>query len=153
MKVKQKLLICAVIFLGGGIRNLFFSTGLHGMLSHNSPRLTFHSIDYCIQSLVSSKQHFLLFLCFQGFFLILAVLFFTTNLRPYQSHLEEITPDIQTPRAVGQYQHGSARWLTDTEKDRAFHSFILDPHDKFVKHLIDSGYEDINFLKHQKGDE
>ncbi len=153
MKIKQKLLVCALIFLGGCVLNLFFSTALHGLLSHTSPRLIFQPVGYCLKSLVTNKQHFLLFLCIQGFFLILAVLFFTTNLYPYQSDLEEITPDIQTPRAVGQYQHGSAQWLTDTEKDRAFHSFILDPHDKFVKSLIDSGYEDIDFLKHQKEDE
>ena len=43
-----------------------------------------------------------------------------TNMRPYESDLDTITPEIQTPRAVGQYQHGSARWMTDSEKDKAF---------------------------------
>ena len=69
----------------------------------------------------------MLYLCLQGFILILAVMYNFTNLRPYQSDLVEITPEIKTPVSVGQFQHGSARWLNDEEKDKAFDSFILDP--------------------------
>jgi len=68
----------------------------------------------------------MLFLSFQGLVALIAVLFFFTNLRPYQSNLVEITPDIKTPVSVGQYQHGSARWLKDEEKEKVFDSFVLD---------------------------
>lgn len=147
MKTKPKLIICILILLVGGALNLFFSTMLHEMLSNGNNALSFPPIDHCLKSLVTEGQHFLLFLCIQGFFLILAVLFFTANLHPYQSDLDEITPDIRTPRAVGQYQHGSARWMTDTEKDRAFSSFVLNPHDQTIKALLNSGYDDIDFIK------
>ena len=143
MKTKPKLIICSLIFLLGGALNLFFSTALHGLLAREITKLTFPPIGMCIESLVANRQHFLLFLCIQGFFLILAVLFFTTNLHPYKSDLEQITPDIETPRAVGQYQHGSARWMTDEEKDNAFNSYLLDPHNKVIKALLDSGYDDV----------
>lgn len=146
MKTKPKLLICTLIFFSGGLLNLFFSAALHDMLSGRMDVLAFPPIADCVTSLVSNRQHLLLYLCIQGFFLILAVLFFTTNLHPYKSDLDEITPDIQTPRAVGQYQHGSARWLTDKEKDQYFSSFLLDPQDKTVRALLDSGYDDIDFL-------
>ena len=76
--------------------------------------------------MANSKQHLMLFLCFQGLVAVMAVMFFFTNLRPYQSNLVEITPDIKTPVPVGQYQHGSARWLKDEEKDKVFESFVLD---------------------------
>ncbi|OLN26572.1 hypothetical protein DSOL_4923 [Desulfosporosinus metallidurans] len=82
--------------------------------------------------------------------LILSVMYFLTNLRPYQSDLMEITPDIKTPVAVGQYQHGSARWLKDAEKDKAFASFALNPHNKVIKALIKGGYDNIDFLKNKK---
>lgn len=143
MKTKPKLMICILIFIGGGVLNLFFSAALHRLLSGRDIPLTFPPITDCLKSLVSDKQHFLLFFCIQGFFLILAILFFTTNLHPYQSELDEITPDIRTPRAVGQYQHGSARWLTDAEKDKVFSSFVLNPHDRTMKALLDSGYDDL----------
>ncbi|HCA28479.1 MAG TPA: TRAG family protein [Ruminococcaceae bacterium] len=147
MKTKPKLVTCALIFFVGGFLNLFFSTALHGLLSHKITKLSFPPLIQCLSSLVSSRQHFLLFLCIQGFFLLLAVLFFTTNLYPYKSDLVKITPEIQTPKAVGQYQHGSARWLTEEEQDRTFNSYVIDPNDKLIKSLIDSGYKGIDFIK------
>lgn len=146
MKTKSKLLISLLIFTGGAIVNLFFSTALDSLLSHRLTRLTILPIEYCIESL-TSKQHFLLFLCIQGFFLLLAVLFYTTDMHSYKSELDQITPDIETPRAVGQYQHGSARWMQDDEKNCAFKSYVVNPNDKYIKSLIDSGYDDIDFMK------
>jgi len=58
-----------------------------------------------------------------------------------------VTPDIQTPKAVGQYQHGSSRWLKDAEKEKAFKSYILDPSDPLIKSLIETGYDGLDFLK------
>lgn len=150
MKTKQKLVVCSFIFFIGGIVNIFFSTAIHGLLSRQLTVLKLLPAGQCLASLFSSKQHFLLYLCLQGFMLILAVMFYLTNLRPYQSDLMEITPDIKTPVAVGQYQHGSARWLGDGEKDEAFESFVLNPRNKLVKQLIKSGYDNIDFLKDKK---
>lgn len=147
MKIKPKLILFTVIFLLGGLFNLFFSTTIHRLLTRNVATLKFLPITVCFQSLVSSKQHLTLFLLIQGFFLLAAVLFFTANLYPYKSDLDEITPDIKTPKAVGQFQHGSARWLTDAEKNRAFESYVLNPHDNEIKRLIDTAYEDIDFMK------
>lgn len=150
MKTKQKLIICSLIFFIGGFVNLFFSTAIHGLLSRQMTVLKLLPVGQCLASLFSSKQHFLLYLCLQGFILILSVMFFLTNLRPYQSDLTEITPDIKTPVAVGQYQHGSARWLKDAEKDKAFDSFVLNPHNKVIKPLIIGGYDNIEFLKNEE---
>lgn len=150
MKTKQKLVVCSLIFFIGGIVNLFFSAAIHGLLSRQLTVLKLLPAGQCLNSLLSSKQHFLLYLCFQGFILILAVMFYLTNLRPYQSDLMEITPDIKTPVPVGQFQHGSARWLNDSEKDKAFDSFALNTHNKLIKQLIKSGYDNIDFLKDEK---
>ena len=151
MKTKPKLIICSFIFVLGAFLNLFFSTAVHALLTHEITALRLFPISECLESLVSSRQHFLLFLCIQGFFLILSVMFFLTNLHPYRSELDEITPEIKTPRAVGQYQHGSARWLTEEEKDKCFESYVLNPNNKVIKALLDSGYDDIDFLK-KEGD-
>lgn len=150
MKTKQKLIVCSLIFFIGAILNLFFSTALHGLLSRQVTVLKLLPAGQCLSSLFSSRQHFHLYLCLQGFMLVLAVMYYLTNLRPYQSDLMEITPDIKTPVAVGQYQHGSARWLKENEKDKAFDSFVLNPYNKLVKQLIESGYDNIDFLKDEK---
>ena len=108
-------------------------------------------IGDCLASLFSSRQHLMLYLCLQGFVCVLAVMFFLTNMRPYESDLDTITPEIKTPRAVGQYQHGSARWMSDAEKDKAFDSFILDPHDPAIRELLKTGYDGLDFMK-KRGD-
>lgn len=110
-------------------------------------RLSLLPIGDCLASLFSNRQHMMLYLCLQGFVSVLAVMFFLTNMRPYESDLDTITPEIQTPRAVGQYQHGSARWMTDSEKDKAFDSYILDPHNPTIRQLLDTGYDGLDFLK------
>lgn len=126
MKTKAKLLICSLIFTIGGLVNIFFTTSVHSILSRQSKVLQLFSVMECLKSVANSKLHLMLFLCFQGLVVVMAVMFFFTNLRPYQSNLVEITPDIKTPVSVGQYQHGSARWLKDEEKDKVFDSFVLD---------------------------
>jgi len=126
MKTKPKLIMCAAIFIFGCIFNVFFSTVLHNVLSGKMTALHRTGFFDCISSMVTDRKHFLLYMCLVGFSLILTVVFFLMNMRPYQSRLNEITPEIHTPAAVGQYQHGSAKWLTEKEKDRAFESFILE---------------------------
>jgi len=147
MKTKPKIIICAVIFIIGSLVSVLISTALHSILSGEMTTLAMVGFSDCISSIAASMQHLMLFLCLSGFMLILAAVFFLTNMRPYQSHLNPITPDIQTPAAVGQYQHGSARWLTEKEKDKAFESFILDPNDTLIKELISSGYDGLTFMK------
>ena len=131
MKTKPKLMVCALIFVSGAILNLFFSTAVHGLLTREITRLSLLPIGDCLASLFSNRQHMM----------------FLTNMRPYESDLDTITPEIQTPRAVGQYQHGSARWMTDSEKDKAFDSYILDPHNPTIRQLLDTGYDGLDFLK------
>ena len=136
MKKEPKLIICSLIFILGAFGNLFFSTALHLLLSRQMTILKLLPLSECINSLFQSRQHWMLYLCLQGFILILALMYYFTNLRPYQSDLVEITPEIKTPVSVGQFQHGSARWLNDEEKDKAFDSFILDPNHSLVKQLL-----------------
>jgi len=147
LKTKSKIIMCAVIFLFGSFVSVFFSTALHNILSRQMATLAFTGFFDCIGSMATERQHFMLFVCLSGFSFILSVVFFLTNMRPYQSHLRTITPDIQTPAAVGKYQHGSAQWLTDKEKDKAFENFILDPNDKKIRELLQSGYDGLDFME------
>jgi hypothetical protein len=150
MKKKPKLIICSLIFIVGGFTNIFFSTAVHGLLSRQITVLKLSPINECLESMLMSRQHLMLFFCLQGFVLVMAFMYFFTNLRPYQSDLVEITPDIKTPVSVGQYQHGSARWLKDEEKDKAFDSFILDPNHPQIRELIETGYDGLEFIEKNK---
>jgi type IV secretion system protein VirD4 len=123
MKTREKIIICSLLFVVGGVVNIFFSTALHLILSRQSNVLHLAPLGECLSSIAGSRQHFILFLCLQGFITILSLMFFLTNLRPYQSDLLRVTPDIETPVPVGQHQHGSSRWLTDREKNKSFESY------------------------------
>ena len=147
MKTKPKIIMCAVIFLVGSFVSVFFSTALHNILSGEMKTLEMAGFFECIGSIAANRQHLMLFMCLMGFSLIMSIVFFLTNMRPYQSHLKTVTPDIQTPAAVGQYQHGSAKWLNDKEKDKAFESFTLDPNDKQIAELLRSGHDGLDFMK------
>lgn len=143
MKTREKVIISSILFSGGLVLNLFFSSALHYILSRQSDVLRLIPIGECLASMFGNRQHMVLFLCLQGFISILCVMFFLTNLRPYQSDLVQITPDITTPIPVGQHQHGSARWLTDGEKDKAFRSFTLNKSDPAPRYYIRHGQDDL----------
>ena len=147
MKTKPKLIMCTVIFLFASFFSVYSSTALHNILSRKISTLAFTGFFECIGSMATDRQHLTLFLCLTGFSFILSIVFFLTNMRPYQSHLRTITPEIQTPAAVGQYQHGSAKWLNEKEQSRAFESFILDPNNGQIRELLQSGYKGLDFIK------
>ena len=134
MKYKKfKLMASALIFLVGLWMNLYFSTNLHFLLSGKVEVLSFIPIKACIESIMETKQHGLLFLCLQGFVLLCAIYFYLANMKPYQSDLVDITPDIKTPVRAGQMQFGSARWLRSEEKARHFKSVKINPKEDFFK--------------------
>ena len=72
-----------------------------------------------------------------------AILFFSMGGKKstnYESEKVEITDAIKTPRAVGQSQHGSARWQTEAQIDKTFASYTLDRRKNgLIKRLIKEG--------------
>lgn len=140
----KKMLISLLIFIVGLISNIYFSTALHLILSRQLKILKLVPITQCISSIVTSKQHMVLFLCLQGFVMLLSILYFTANNKPYQSRLQIITPQIMTPVPVGQKQHGSADWLTEKEKETAFEKMAINKNNKIIKSLISDGYRDLH---------
>jgi type IV secretion system protein VirD4 len=152
MKTREKIIICSILFVVGGVVNIFFSTALHLILSRQSSVLRLAPLGECLSSMAGSRQHFILFLCLQGFITILSLMFFLTNLRPYQSDLLRVTPDIETPVPVGQHQHGSSRWLTDREKNKVFESYTLNPNNSALQYLIKHGEDDLKDDNKVKGE-
>jgi len=151
--MKQKAWISILIVILGCIFNLFVSTTLHLLLSGESTRLTLPPLAFCLGNLVSSRSHFLLFLCLQSIVLVLAALFFLTNSQPYQSKLRKVAPGIETPVPTGQHQHGSARWLGEEEWPDAFEHYTLDLQHPLILHLLETGYDDLSFLKSTEQEE
>lgn len=150
MKKKEKLILGSMIIGLGTIFNLFFTAALHGLLSHRVRTLTLLPLWDCIAGLFTQRQQLLLFLSFEGFLCLCCVLFWVQNNRPYQSELVRVAEDIFTPAPVGQYQHGSARWLRDEEKCKVFGTQIINPANPLIRKLLDTGFDDLPFVKESK---
>ncbi|MCQ5128926.1 type IV secretory system conjugative DNA transfer family protein [Butyricicoccus faecihominis] len=151
MKKKEKLILSGVIIGFGTIFNLFFTAALHGLLSRQYDTLTLVPLFQCIAGLFTEHQQFLMFLSFEGFICLCCVLFWVQNDRPYQSDLVKVAGDIYTPAPVGQFQHGSSRWLKDDEKGKTFKTQLIDPANPLIQMLLDTGYDDLPFMKKDTG--
>lgn len=138
----KRLFVALLIVIPGSIFNIFFSSALHLKLSRQINTLMMIPIAQCISSIVTEKQHTVLFLCLQGFILLLSTLYFTLNNKPYQSQLRIITPQIKTPIPAGQKQHGSAEWLQEKEKYTVFNTAEIRFRDQFIKNLVSQGQKD-----------
>lgn len=150
MKKKEKLILGLVILGIGTIFNLFFTAALHGLLSRKFAVLTLIPLWDCVTGLFIYHKQLLLFLSFEGFICLCSVLFWVQNNRPYQSELIRVAEDIYTPAPVGQYQHGSARWLRNAEKSKVFGTQVISPQNELIRELLDTGYSDLPFMQKKK---
>jgi len=153
MTLKEKLILSSIIMLAGTVFSLFFTAALHGLLSRQYEALTLIPFFECVAGLFGERQQLLMFLSFEGFIALCCMLFFIQNNRPYQSELINVTEDIQTPAPVGQYQHGSARWLKEKEKAKVFDMYVIDPSNSVISELIATGYDNLEFLKETETDD
>lgn len=78
-------------------------------------------------------------------FLIAAVLFmpFEHSYINYKSEMQTITPAIKTPKAEGQGQYGTARWMEKDEIPEAFTVVQIDRSDPLIRRLMDKGRADL----------
>lgn len=65
----------------------------------------------------------------------------------YKSDMQHITPDIETPKAEGQGQYGTARWLDKSKYQSAFDLFEINDTDEWIEQLILHGRDDLTEKK------
>jgi type IV secretion system protein VirD4 len=94
------------------------------------------NFNNCIHSLASNEKHWVLFLCFEIFFMLVIALMNITKFKEFSSSVIKITPDISTPIQTGNFEHGSSRWLKKGEYKKVFGSYVFSKRDKRVKNII-----------------
>ena len=147
MDKKLKLYLSIGIFVLGTGVNFLFTTNIHFLLRRKIQYVQWFKLSTIVGSMISDKQHLLLFLAFNGVILLGAIFYYLLNDRPYHSELVEITPLIKTPVSAGQRQFGSARWLTDKEKDNHFKSMVLEKDDDTIKSLKKQSQTEVSDMK------
>lgn len=141
MKKKEKILTAVLVIAAGTFFNLLFTRSLHLLLAGTTKRIQIYNPVECITGLFRVRQQLLLFLVFEGFLVLCLFALYQQNGYGCYSDLMKVTNDIEIPAPVGQFQHGSARWLKENEYDRVFGSYLLDPWDPMLKELIRKGRE------------
>jgi len=106
---------------------MYLSNMLHLALSGeivNIGNIEFKSV---MQSLFENNKHLKLYILLQTLFLLFDVFVtFMQKENMYESELGNITNTIKTPVTVGQGQHGTARWLKESEYEKVFDKNIYD---------------------------
>lgn len=144
---KLKFAFSLFILAAGSLLSLYLTLNINSLLlSHSFAGYQFAVTDV-INAVFLEKRTVYMFLIISSIFLVLSLVYFFSNDRPYQSELVEITPDIFTPVPAGQNQHGSAKWLKKESFDREFETFILSRNDGLIKYLIDTGKADRKYIK------
>jgi len=144
---KIQYITVLMFFIALSIFSVFTSMSLHKIFTGADRVPGLYSIKECIKSIVTVENHRLLFLYLVGFSFCASATILVTYSRNYMSKLQQITPDIFTPVAVGQNQHGSARWMKEKVKSKTFKTMIIDPNKGIYEKLIEAGKTDRAAIK------
>jgi len=141
-KVKLSLFILlsliglTVGFFFAGYLNLLFSRGGIDDLSALRPAMI-------LAGIISDERQRMLTLCV---LLIIetgiAALILLSRKETFESETTNITKGIKTPIAIGQGQHGTARWMTAEEKRKVFSIYRLDSREAPYSKLLKEGRQD-----------
>jgi type IV secretion system protein VirD4 len=77
----------------------------------------------------------------------IAALMLMSRRETFESDTSAIAGSINTPVAIGQGQHGTARWLKKSERQKAFAVFRLDGSEGQFAALLDAGALDRKEVK------
>lgn len=151
MKRKEKIGTAVLVIVAGTFFNLLFTRSLHLLLTGATDKIQVDSLPECIAGLFKEKQQMMWFVTFEGFLVLCIFVLILQSSYACYSELQKITKDIEIPVPVGQFQHGSARWLKENEYDQVFGSYLLDPWDPVLKDLIRKGKADGKLLTEETG--
>ncbi len=145
---KIKLILSLILIVFGTIASIYVSTFLHQILSNKTSSVNVFSFNFldCIKSIKVNNNHFMLFISIELLIILGGLFFLLVNNKPYESDLIKVTPTISIPVPAGQKQFGSARFMTEKEKEKAFPISILNKNDKLIEYLIEHGYDDLSEL-------
>jgi type IV secretion system protein VirD4 len=123
-------------FLFCGYLNLLLSGGNIDDLSALRPAAI-------LASLAANEHHRMLTLCVELVIVAgIAALMLMSRKDTFESDTASVTDAIKTPIAIGQGQHGTARWLRKTERTAAFSLVRLTDEDEIFTALLDAGARD-----------
>jgi type IV secretion system protein VirD4 len=140
-KIKIKLVVFLFLSLTGLAAGFFFSGYVNLLLSGgNLDGLAALRPASIMASLAQSERHRMLALCIGAVALSGAAAITLLNRREtFESDTSAVAGSIATPVAIGQGQHGTARWLRAQERGKAYALYRLDESDPCFAALLAAG--------------
>lgn len=136
-----KIIVCSIAMPVLIVVSSYLATFLYHKVSHSDISFRNIGIGLAIQTIKGNQLALMVFIAVNMAFLLVLVLLLTSKKRDYFiNELEDITNNIRTPKPLGQFQHGSAKWLSNF--DKTFDNFVMvDSKDKPTTGGIILNYE------------
>ncbi|MEA5011154.1 MAG: hypothetical protein VB100_05470 [Angelakisella sp.] len=139
--MKRKIIMSCVLMMLFAAAALFISCNVHWLLSGNRSLCSADPV-VLIAGLSEPKIRAFFIICLVASALAILYMLVMQNYIKYKSDMQRITPDIKTPKAEGQGQFGTARWLDKTKYPKVFTVVDADKTSPLIKDLIAHGYDD-----------
>lgn len=150
-KLKTKFLSIILAFFIAVVLSAIISTILHLIFTRVPEEIINIRPNTIIQSLLTNKEHFEMFVLTIVAFMIFAFLtiFKVFDLKDYKSKTYKVTNNIEIPLPIGdkQTQQGSAWWLSKKDFSKKFGVNRVDLSKKEVADLIKLANEDKECIK------
>ena len=149
--MKKRIIIALAVFAAAALIVLpVLAADLHFLLLRNLPGLVWNPIEGWLLVVADQRVRQFYFLLLAATALGLVWILVSGNYLKYQSDMQQITPDIQTPCAAGQGQFGSARWMRPEQFDRFFTRWKIQTNAPDLDALIRAGLQDKEEVRHAK---
>ncbi|WP_124099903.1 VirD4-like conjugal transfer protein, CD1115 family [Ruminococcus sp. Marseille-P6503] len=145
---KGKIPLLIILFGIACAISFFTAPGVYLFISKQTDKFKACPPQACFEILKAEKDARMLFICIAGFALILCYfLLFSNTKDDYRAELYSVTPDIQIPKPVGQYQHGSAWFLSADKFCEDYPIVKINLKAPVFRYLLQHGKQDINEVK------
>lgn len=144
MKNKSKyyrIPVCIFILIIGTFAALIFSNALNDMLTEDRITTRMTDISGLIGNVLAEDKLKQLFLLLEVLVLLMCAVYYVCADRSYQAETFAVTDEISVPVPYGQGQHGTAWFMSDKIKRRAFGYISISKSDPLISRLVSIGEE------------
>ena len=138
MKNKSKyyrIPVCIFIFVVGSITALLFASVLNDVLTTGSISTDLTDFSTTIAGVFGGEKPRKLYLLLEALVVLLCVVYFVCAELTYQTDTYKVTDNISVPVPSGQGQHGTAWFMSDKTKRRAFDYIRISKSDLLISRL------------------
>ena len=139
--MKRKIIISSILMVVASVLSLYISYNVHWVLSGNRKMCSTNPL-VLISGLSEPKIRTFFIICLIASALAILYMLVMQSYIKYKSDMQYITPDIETPKAEGQGQYGTARWLNRNKLLKAFAVVQVDQSSPLIKDLMAHGHDD-----------